>query len=61
MQGYIEKLLFQADKELMIKAVIQSISAYSTSVFKLLRCLCKDIKAMIWKFWRDQGEARKIH
>ena len=61
MQGCIEMLLFQADKEIMIKAVIQSISAYSTSVFKLLRCLCKDIKAMIWKFWRDQGEARKIH
>ena len=41
------KLLSEANKEIMIKAVIQSISAYSMSVFKLLKCLCKDIKAMI--------------
>ena len=61
MQGWKEKLLSQADKEIMIKAVIQSILAYSMSVFKLPRCLCKDIEAMIQKFWWDQGEARKIH
>ena len=45
----------------MIKVVIQYILAYSMNVFKLPRCLCKDIEAMIRKFWWGQGEARKIH
>ena len=45
----------------MIKAIIQSIPAYSMNVFKLPRCLCKDIEAMIRKFWWGQGDARKIH
>ena len=35
MQGWKEKLLSQAGKEIMIKAVIQSIPAYSMSVFRL--------------------------
>ena len=43
MQGWKEKLLSQAGKEVMIKVVIQSILMYSMSVFKLLVSLCKDI------------------
>ena len=31
------------------------------SVFKLPIGLCKDIEAMIWKFWWEQGETKKIH
>ena len=61
MQGWKEKLLSQASREIMIKAVIQSILAYSMSVFKLSVSLCKDIKAMIQKFWWGQGEIEKIH
>ena len=47
MQEWKEKLLSQAGKEVMIKAVVQSIPTYSMSVFKLLVGLCKDIEAMI--------------
>ena len=61
MQGWREKLLSQASREIMIKAVIQSIPAYSMSVFKLPVSLCKDIEAMIRKFWWGQGETKKIH
>lgn len=61
MQGWKEKLLSQAGKEIMIKAVIQSIPAYSMSVFKLPVSLCKDIEIMIRKFWWGQGETKKIH
>lgn len=61
MQRWKEKLLSQAGKEVMIKAVIQSISAYSMSVFKLPVIQCKDIEAMILKFWWGQGKAKKIH
>ena len=35
MQGWKEKLLSQAGKEIMIKAIVQSIPTYSMSVFKL--------------------------
>ena len=45
----------------MIKAVIQSIPMYSMSVFKLPVSLCKDIEAMIRKFWWGQGDSKKIH
>jgi len=45
----------------MIKVVVQSIPVYSMSVFKLPVDLCKDIEAMIRKFWWGSGDARKIH
>ena len=45
----------------MIKAVVQSILVYSMSVFKLPVGLCKDIEAMIQKFWWGNGDGRKIH
>lgn len=48
MQGWKEKLLSQAGKEVMIKAVIQSIPTYSMSVFKLPVSLCKEIETMIF-------------
>ena len=58
-QGWKEKLLSQAGKEVMIKAVIQSIPTYSMSVFKLPVGLCKDIEAMVWKFWWGEREIKK--
>jgi len=61
MQGWKEKLLSQAGKEVMIKAVIQSIPTYSMSVFKLPVSLCKEIETMIQQFWWVQGDSKKIH
>ena len=45
----------------MIKVMVQSIPVYSMSVFKLPVGLCKDIEAMIWKFWWGNGDSKKIH
>ena len=45
----------------MIEAVVQSIPAYSMSVFKLPVSLCKEIETMIRKFWRGYGNSKKIH
>ena len=59
MQGWKEKLLSQAGKEVMIKAVIQSIPAHSMSVFKLPVSLCKEIEMMIRRFWWGQHDAKK--
>ena len=61
MQGWKERLLSQAGKEVMIKAVIQSIPTYSMNVFRLPLGLIKDIEAMIRKFWwGHQDNARKM-
>ena len=50
MQGWKERLLSQAGKEVMIKAVIQSIATYSMNVFRLPLGLIKDIESMIQNF-----------
>ena len=61
MQGWKEKLLSLAGKEVMIKAVVQSILTYSMNVFKLPIGLCKDIEAMIRRFWWGSYDSKKIH
>ena len=61
MQRWKKKLLSQKRKKMMIKVVVQAIPTHSMSVFKLPVGLCKDIEAMIRKFWWGQGDAKKIH
>jgi len=46
-----EKILSQASKEILIKAIAQVIPAYTMSVFKLLDTLCDEITSMVWAFW----------
>ena len=61
MQGWKERLLSQSRKEVMIKAVIQSIPTYSMNVFRLPLGLIKDIESMIRKFWwENQDNTRKM-
>ncbi|XP_042962692.1 uncharacterized protein LOC122296963 [Carya illinoinensis] len=45
------RFLSQAGKEVLIKAVLQSIPTYTMGVFKLPSRLCKDINGMLSKFW----------
>lgn len=49
-QRWKEKLLSQAGKEILIKAVIQAMSTSTMNCFKLPKGLCKDIEALIHKF-----------
>jgi ribonuclease HI len=51
LKGWKEKLLSQAGREILIKAVAQAIPTYSMSCFKLPIRLCQDLEAMIRKFW----------
>ena len=62
MQGWEGKLLSQAGRKVLIKAVIQAIPTYAMGCYKLPMGLCNEIKVMIRKFWWGQrGEKRKIH
>jgi hypothetical protein len=50
MNGWEEKFLSHAGKEILLKAVLQSIPAYSMSVFQLPKTLCREINSMMAKF-----------
>ena len=62
LQGWKEKLLSQAGRETLIKAVVQAIPTYAMSCFKFPASLCAEICSMANRFWWGQriGE-RKIH
>ena len=47
LQGWKGKLLSQARREILIKAVAQALLTYTMSCSKLLVGLCHDIKALI--------------
>ena len=62
LQGWEEKLLSQARREILIKAVVQAIPTYTMSCFKLPLVLCNELESLIRKFWWGQrGDRRKIH
>ena len=49
--GWKEKFLSHAGKEVLMKAVLQAIPTYTMSVFKLPKSLCHGINALFSKFW----------
>lgn len=51
LSGWKEKLLSQAGREILIKAMIEAIPTYNTSVFLLPKTLCNDLNGMMSKFW----------
>ncbi|XP_059458257.1 uncharacterized protein LOC132187840 [Corylus avellana] len=56
------KLLSQAGKEVLLKAVVQGIPTYSMSIFLLPKELCKELNKMMQQFWWGHSkEAHKIH
>lgn len=62
LQGCEAKLLTQAGREILIKAVAQAFPMYTMSCLKLPETLCHEIEALICRcFWRQRGDNRKIH
>ena len=50
-QGWMEKVLSAAGKEVLIKSIAQAIPVYSMACFKLPRGLCESLTSMIKAFW----------
>ena len=56
------EVTFKAGKEVLIKAVAQSIPTYMMGVFQLPVKLCDELNTMCARFWRGQiGDEKKIH
>jgi hypothetical protein len=61
-QGWKEKFLSWAGKEVLIKAVAQAIPTYAMGCFDLTKTLCDEISTMICRYWWNQQEGKhKIH
>lgn len=60
-QNWKNIFLSQAGKEVLIKAVLQSIPTYVMSVFKLPKRLCTEISSLLSKFWWNNMDKEKIH
>ncbi|XP_028067455.1 uncharacterized protein LOC114270203 [Camellia sinensis] len=60
--GWKEKKLFATGREVLIKAVVQSISTYVMNCFQLPNSLCLEIDAIVSRYWWGQREdTRKIY
>ncbi|XP_027155078.1 uncharacterized protein LOC113755222 [Coffea eugenioides] len=59
LQGWKNKLLSQAGKEVMLKAVAMAMPIYTMSCFKLSTKLCRDISAKMADYWWGESEGRK--
>uniref|UniRef100_J3LWH3 Reverse transcriptase zinc-binding domain-containing protein n=1 Tax=Oryza brachyantha TaxID=4533 RepID=J3LWH3_ORYBR len=61
-QGWKEKLLSRAGKEIMIKVVAQAIPTFAMGCFDLTKNLCDQISKMIGRYWwSQQDKENKIH
>jgi hypothetical protein len=61
-QGWREKLLSKAGKEILVKAVAQAIPTYAMSCFELTKGLCEELNSMIGRWWWSQNDKdNKIH
>jgi hypothetical protein len=61
-QGWQEKMLSKAGKEILVKAVAQAIPTYAMSCFDITRTLCDELSAMVSRYWWSQQDKKhKIH
>ena len=61
-QGWIERTMSLAGKEVLVKAVAQAVPVFSMSCFKLPRGPCEHLNMLIRKFWWGAKDGnRKPH
>jgi hypothetical protein len=62
LKGWKEKFLSLGGKEILLKAIVQSILVYAMGVFKIPKGLCKEMNdAMSAFWWGDTEEQEKLH
>ncbi|KAM1733659.1 hypothetical protein PS1_019337 [Malus domestica] len=57
--GWAKQFLFQARKEVLVKAVVMALPNYVMSCFKLPIGVCRDLEKAIRNFWWKGSEQRK--
>jgi hypothetical protein len=61
MDGWKDKFLSQAGKEILIKVVVQAIPTYSMSVFQLPKTLCNSLNSFVSLFWWGKNyESKRV-
>jgi hypothetical protein len=60
-QGWKEKLLSKAGKEILIKAVAQAIPSFAMLCFDLTKSLCDETSTMICRSRRVKGKCIGCH
>lgn len=61
-QGWKERLLSRAGKDVLIKSVAQAIPSYAMSCFDITKGLCDEMSSMMCRFWWAQQEKEnKLH
>jgi hypothetical protein len=60
-QGWREKLLSMAGKEILIKAVAHAIPTYAMACFDLTKSFCDQVRSMICRYWWSQQDKDKMH
>lgn len=51
LQGWNERFLSKTGREVLIKVVAQAIPNFTMSCFRLPKCFCDDVNALIANFW----------
>ncbi|XP_074266997.1 uncharacterized protein LOC141590294 [Silene latifolia] len=59
LQGRRGKILSKAGKEVLIKAVANSLATYVMSVFKIPANFCDELRSMVSRFWSGHEEGRR--
>uniref|UniRef100_A0A2N9IH27 Reverse transcriptase domain-containing protein n=1 Tax=Fagus sylvatica TaxID=28930 RepID=A0A2N9IH27_FAGSY len=62
LQGWKEKFLSKAGREVLIKAVAQAIPTYAMNCFRLPKAWCEEVNGLIARYWWGQKkDERKLH
>ena len=62
LKGWKEKFLSKAGREVLIKAIAQSIPTYAMNCFQLPKTWCDEISSLISSYWwGQQRDERKVH
>ena len=62
LQGWKERFISKAGREILIKAVAQAIPTYAMNCFRLPKSWCDEVNGLIARYWwGQQKDERKMH